>query len=1062
MKSKILAVLLSFAMVVPAVSTHSQTLYATVRGHVTDARGSVVPHATLRAILEDTGEQNEIPSGAAGEFTFPVLSPGNYRFEVQKEGYRTHVLTGVSLSIGQNVRLDFVLEIGGPEDAVVTVYSDSSMIEPDAANTGMVIENAQIVNLPLDKRDFLRLSLLLPGTAPAAQGSPGSARDEFAVNVNGAREDSNNFILDGVFNNDPKLNSFAINPPVDAIQEFEILTGTYDAGFGRSGGAQVNIALKSGTNDLHGTVYEFFQNAALNAQNYFAIADEGKPRFQHNQYGFSLGGPVLRNRTFFFGDYEGRRERKGITLATNVPTELEREGDFSGSLLPAPVDPFTGLPFENGIIPFYYINEVGRAVADLYPHPNRDVPGQNYVSSPIKRRREDRFDLRLDHSISQASKLISRFSFTDYDVYDPFSGDAFARVPGFGSNIARRAQNFMLGSDHTFSPSLINQARFSFNRVAFGAFQETRDQSLNQTVGIPALNPDPRDDGLSFLRVTGFSPLGDEYNNPNHSVTNVFQAVDTLHFSTGRHLIKAGVELRRLQQNAYRDVQARGFMNFTGLIAGNSLADLLLGLPTVTGGARVDNPQYLRAVSWSFFLHDSYRIRHDVTLQLGLRYEYNSAPVDRYDRATTFDPGMQSLVPVGQNGIPRGVYLPDGNNWAPRIGLAWSLDRANTLLVHAGYGIFYDQSSLAPGEGLYFNLPYYDFRFYFPSEAYPLLLINNPFPEDYPFASPSTALGFDPNLRTPYFQQWNLTLEKQLGLKTLLELAYVGSKGSKILSARDINQPAPGAEMPNLRPLPQFADIIYLESGGSSSYHSFQARLQQRLQDGFSALFSYTYGKSLDTSSTFFASAGDSNFPQNSRNFSAEKGRSNFDVRHRFSVGYSYDLPVGPGHAFAPQKHALSALLSGWSTYGTITLQSGRPFTVALLPEIDNSNTGFQSLGFGGANNRPDRIDNGALEDPGAAMWFDVDAFVPATFGNFGNSGRNILDGPGFKEFSISLIKNTTIREDVRFQFRAEFLNAFNHVNFDLPDSFWGSSTFGSINSAGDPRRIQFGAKIIF
>jgi hypothetical protein len=600
------------------------------------------------------------------------------------------------------------------------------------------------------------------------------------------------------------------------------------------------------------------------------------------------------------------------------------------------------------------------------------------------------------------------------------------------------------------------------NRVAFGAFQEFRDQSLNQTVGIPELNSNPRDNGLSFIRVTGFSPVGDEYNNPNHSVTNVFQAVDTVHYSRGRHLIKAGLEFRRLQQNAYRDVQARGFMNFTGLISGNSLADLLLGVPTVTGGSRVDNPQYLRAVSWNFFLHDSYRIRHNVTLQLGVRYEYNAPPVDRYDRANTFDPGTQSLVPVGQDGIPRGVYASDKNNWAPRIGLAWTLDKANTLLLHAGYGIFYDQSSLAPGEGLYFNLPYYDFRFYFPSEAYPLLLINNPFPSDYPFPSPSTALGFDSNLRTPYFQQWNLTLEKQLGKKTLLELAYVGSKGSKILSARDINQPAPSVESPNMRPLPQFADIIFLESGGSSSYHSLQARLQQRLQAGFSALLSYTYGKSLDTSSTFFASASDSNFPQDSRHLSAEKGRSNFDVRNRFSLGYSYDFPVGQGRAFAPEQRVLSALLSGWSSYGTLTLQSGRPFTVALLPEIDNSNTGFQSLGFGGANNRPDRTGGGALENPGAAMWFDVGAFAPAPFGTFGNSGRNILDGPGFEDVSVSLVKNTAIREDVRFQFRAEFLNAFNHVNFDLPDSFWGSSTFGSINSAGDPRRVQFGAKIIF
>jgi hypothetical protein len=561
---------------------------------------------------------------------------------------------------------------------------------------------------------------------------------------------------------------------------------------------------------------------------------------------------------------------------------LERDGDFSQSLLPAPIDPFTRMPFENGIIPSDYINPVGRAVADLFPEPNRDVPGQNYVSSPIKRRREDRFDTRIDHHLSVGSKLVSRFSFSDYDIYDPFTGDSFSAVPGFGADVERRAQNFMIGSDHTFSTSLINQARFAFNRVAFGSFQESRDTGLNESVGIPVLSDNPIDRGLSFLRISGFSPLGDEYNNPNHSVTNVFQFTDTLHYAKGSHLVKIGFDFRGLQQNAFRNVQARGFMNFTGLITGNSLADLLLGLPTVTGGARVDNPQYLRSKSWSFFVHDSYRVRHNLTLQLGLRYEYNAPPVDRYDRANTYDPVSQTLVPVGQEGIPRGVYSSDKNNWAPRIGVAWALDSDNTLLIHAGYGIYYDQSSLAPGEGLYFNKPYYDLRIYFPDESYPYLFIHNPFPEDYPFESPSTALGFDPNLRTPYFQQWNLTVEKGFGKKTLLEIAYVGSKGTKILSARDINQPSPSPVQPNLRPLPQFSDIIFLESRGSSSYHSLQTRIQQRLYQGFSALLSYTYGKSIDTSSTFFASAGDANFPQNSYDFEAENGRSNFDIRHRF------------------------------------------------------------------------------------------------------------------------------------------------------------------------------------
>jgi len=1034
---KFCILLLSFIPIYAATG-YSQTLMATLRGELTDAAGDILPDVQLIAIHVETQTAYRTQSDSEGEYTFSSLAPGTYRLEAELAGFRKYVLTGIELSIRQNVRLNISLEAGAP-DHEIFVYSKTAMVQPDSMNLGAVIENDQVVNLPLDKRNFLQLGLLLPGTAPSAQGSPGTVRGEFAFNVNGSREDSNNYILDGVFNNDPKLNSYSINPPVDAINEFEILSSTYDAGFGRSGGAQVNIALKSGTHRFHGTGYEFFQNAALNARNYFARSEDPDPRFQHNQFGFSLGGPIIRNRTFFFGDYEGRRERKGITQVASVPTELEREGN----------------------LPPGFESEIGSNIAHLYPLPNYDGPGGNYVSSPILHRRGDRFDLRIDHAISERSRLISRYSFYDYDLYEPFSGVGFALVPGYGVDVARRAQNFMIGEDHVFSPSLINQFRIALNRVAFGAFQEQRGGSLNTAVGLPELSEDPRDHGLSMIRVTGFSPLGDEQNNPQHSVTNVFQITDTLQYSTGKHLLKFGFDFRALQQNAYRNVLSRGLLNFTGLITGDSMTDLLMGLPTFTTGARLDNPQYLRTKSINFFVHDSYRVRRNVTLLLGLRYEYNQPPVDKYDRATTYDPDSRSLVPVGQNGVPRGVYHPDRNNWAPRVGVAWAIDEDSTAVLRAGYGIYYDQSSLAPGEGLYFNQPYYDLKYYYTLPGYTLTL-QDPFPEDYPFTIPVSALGFDPRLRSTYFQQWNVTLEKQFGSDSYFELSYAGSKGTKILSARDINQPMPSPVSPNPRPVPQFADIIFLESSGSSSYHSLQARFQQRLRYGVSATVAYTYGKSLDTSSTFFASTGDSNFPQNSYDLGAEKGRSNFDVRHRFSLAYSYDLPVGQGRSFLADRGFLSTLLAGWSSYGIITFQSGRPFTVALLPELDNSNTGYQSLGFAGANNRPDRIGSGKLSDPGPGQWFDTTAFALADYGSFGNSGRNILDGPGYRDVSISIVKDTRIRDEISVQFRTEFLNAFNNVNFDLPDSFYGSQTFGSIHSAQDPRRIQFGLKIIF
>ncbi|HVF57572.1 MAG TPA: TonB-dependent receptor, partial [Pyrinomonadaceae bacterium] len=943
---------------------------------------------------------------------------------------------------------------------------DVSRLKKDSASLGTVIDNRKVEGLPLDGRNFFELSLLVPGAVPAAQGSAGSVRGDFAFSVNGAREDSNNFLLDGVYNVDPKLNTFGVRPPVDAIREFEMLTSTYDAAFGRSAGAQVNVVLKSGTNDFHGSLYEFHRNGALDARNYFAPATEPAPKYIRNQFGFSAGGPLVRNRTFFFADYEGTRSREGITRVANVPTLRERAGDFSQSFFGAPFDPFTGQLFPGGVIPIERQSAVGRAVAALYPAPNRSTPFQNFVSSPTERDRNDSFDIRVDHTLSGASTLVARYSFGDRALFEPFTGPTFALVPGFGDDVTRRSQNAMLGHTHVFSPALVNDLRFAFNRVATAVRQENAGTSINRQVGLPDLSTNPRDFGLSFITVTGFSPLGHEGNNPQNSVTNTFQILDTATYARGRHLLKFGGDFRAVQQNAFRDVESRGRLQFSPFaqITGNALADLLLGFPLVTGGARVDNAQHLRAESYNFFVNDSVRLTPRLTLSAGLRYEYNSPAVDAEDRANVYDPATRSLVPVGTLGIPRSGYEADKNNFAPRVGLAWTLGEEGRTVLRAGYGVYYDQSPLAPGEALYFNAPYFDFNLFFSIPGLPLTLAN-PFPSFFPVPLPDSALAIQRDLRTPYMQHWNLNVQQQLGRSRVLEVAYVGSKGTKLLSARDINQPQPSVLPPGLpfvpRPVPQFDDINILESRASSSYHSLQARFEQRLDFGLGVLASYTWAKSIDDASNFFTSAGDPNFPQNSYNLRAERGRSNFDVRHRLSVSYSYDLPFGKGRAFLADRGLLSSILSGWQTFGIVTLQTGRPFTVALLSEIDNSGTGRSSLGFG-ANDRPNLVGDATLDRRTPEQWFNAAAFAFPAPGTFGNAGRNILEGPGYQNINASLVKNTGLTERLNLQLRAEVFNLFNHPNFNMPDNFLGSPTFGRITSARDPRHIQFGAKLLF
>jgi len=1042
------------------ISVQAQTYRGTVRGTIYDPNQAVIPGAEITLKSSETNESRTVKSGDNGEFSIASLKPGNYTLETTVPGFKKSVQQ-LNLGVNQEIRTNVEMVISGYDEVSIDVSSD---LKRDSASLGAIIDNRQVKGLPLDGRNFYELTLLVPGAVPAAPGSAGSVRGDFSFSVNGAREDANNFLLDGVYNIDPKLNTFGVRPSVDAIREFEMLTSTYDASFGRNPGAQVNVILNSGSNDLHGSAFEFFRNAALDARNFFAPGNEPKPKYLRNQFGGSIGGPIKRDKTFFFADYEGTRSREGITRVTNVPTALERAGNFSQSLFGIPIDPFTQQPFSQGLIPSQRINAVGRSIANLYPLPNRNVPLQNFVSSPTQNDNNDSFDVRIDHRLTDHADLAFRYSFGDRDLFEPFTGATFSTVPGFGDFVKRRSQNFMAAFTWVLTPKLVNETRVAFSRVASSVTQEA--SHLNSSVGLPTVSLNPRDAGLSFISVTGFSPLGDEGNNPQNSVTNVYQFLDNASYVHGQHVIKFGTDLRFSQQNAFRDVESRGRLQFSpfGQITGNALGDLLLGFPLLTSVARVDNPQHIRTQSYNFFVNDSFRVRRNLTLTSGLRYEYNTPPVDAADRANLYNPATGTLVPVGTNGMPRSGFDPDKNNFAPRVGFAWTVGEDQRTVLRGGYGVYYDQSPFAPAEALYFNSPYFDNNIFFSLPGLPLTL-DNPFPSFFPFPLPDSALALQRDLKTGYMQHWNLNVERQLGEKSIFEIAYVGSKGTKLLTARDINQPQPSALPPGLpivpRPNPRFDDINLLESRANSNYHALQARYQQRLSRGFSGLVSYTWSKSIDDASNFFSSAGDPNFPQNSYNVRAERGRSNFDVPHRLSVSYSYLFPFGKGRTYLADSGWATTLLTGWETFGIVTMQSGRPFTVALLSDIDNSGTGRSILGFG-ANDRPNVAGNPDLENRTPERWFNTSAFVFPARGTFGNAGRNIVDGPSYNNVNVSFVKNTAINEQVNLQFRTEFFNLFNHPNFNLPDTFLGSPTFGSIGSARDPRHIQFGLKLLF
>ncbi len=1035
-----LAVILTLALIAHATSLAAQAPTATVRGIVVDQTDARLPGARLTITRDETTEVRRTVADGEGRFTLAELPPGHYTLQAEHPGFSVF-RQRTDLTVGSELWVKALLPVSASPVVVSVGEVPVPLVDRTPAMTTLV-DQVQVTTLPLDGRNFLELALLAPGTVPAPQGSASSVRGDFSFSVNGAREDFNNYVLDGVYNVDPKLGTPAVRPPVDAIQEFEVATSNYDASFGRNAGGQVAILTRSGSNRLSGTAYEFLRNGALDAKNHFAPEGEPDPDYNRNQFGGSLGGPLARNRTFFFGDYEGTRLREGITRITNVPTAAERSGDFSNSLFPIPVDPRSGRPLVQ--IPPAFTHPVGAAIAALYPLPNRDEAFANYVSSPTQRDDVDQFDVKVEHLVSDSSRASVRYSFSDRRLLEPFAGPTFSVLPGFGNDVGRRGQNFLASFVNT-TPSLVNDARVGVNRVSIGVFPENPHID-NASVGLQSLATDPRDRGLSFITIAGYSPIGHEYNNPQESTATTIQIADTATWARGAHMIKFGGEWYGIRQTAFRDVQARGFLTFVQqAFTGNALADLLVGLPVVTGGARLDNPQNLRSNNWSLFVHDEWTATDALTVSAGLRYDSIAPPVDKDDRANLYDLSQGTVVPVGTGEMPRGGYETDRNNLGPRAGFTWALDGESLNVLRGGYGIYFNQGALATAEGLYFNPPYFNLNVNIASTT-----LSNPFPAD-PGFFPQSATAYQRDLQTPWMQHFNVGFQRQLGRARALEVAYVGSRGRDLISARDANQPQPSPAVPNLRPNPLYTDVTLIESRGSSTYNALQIKFRQMPEMGFSLLASYTYGESTDNASGFFTSAGDPNFPQNSLDPDAEEGRSSFDVRHRLSVAFSWALPF-----------AGNAWIDDWQVHGVAALNSGRPFTVALLPDIDQSNTGRSNLGFGN-NDRPNVTGNPSLpsDDRSEDRWFDTAAFSLPPFGSFGNSERNSLEGPGYRNLNLGIIKLIPLG-DARLQLRAEIFNLFNRTNFDLPDAFLGSPTFGRILSAGSPRRIQFGIKALF
>ena len=1008
-----------------------------ISGYVLDPNRSTIAHATVVTRDASRGFERHVTADSSGFYVVAELAPSVYEVSASAAGFEA-AARDIRVEVDARLRLDLALAVAGRKESI-EVRAGAKRIQTESSELGAVIDQSRIQELPLNRRDFLQLALLAPGVLPAVQNSELSQRGGFAFHANGAREEFNNFLIDGADNNDPYERSWVLQPPVDGIQEFKIATANYSAEYGRGAGGQINLITRSGSNNWHGAAYEYLRNRMLDARNFFDGAE--KPEYIRNQFGGGVGGPVIRNRTFFFVNVDGLRERLGLTHLASVPTPAERAGNLSGLGLPV-IDPFTQQPFPGGQIPAARISPVALKVLDLYPLPNLPGLAGNYLAQPVQPENTWQVTGRVDQHFSANDLVTVRYSFGDQNVFEPYTKES-TDIPGFGDFVTNTGHNVMAQYQRVLGPRTVNSVRLGFNRYFHQVLQQNHATDVGSLWGVPWLSVPPQDLGFPGLTVAGLSHIGDLTQLPLSRHSNTWQIADGLELVRGAHGLKIGGEVRYTQLNAILDYYTRGALSFLGAISGSGIGDLLLGFPTFGLQAQSDNPQTLRTTAYNGYVQDDWKIARRLTLNLGLRYEYDTPPVDPTNRMAILDLETSQIVRVGTNGVSRSGLKPDRNNFAPRAGFAWT--PAEKLVVRGGYGIYYDAGMLVVNSSLYFNPPYFNLQLAFPT-ATSLPTLANPFANGFPSApSPNTL---SPDIHTGYVQSWNLDVQRELSSSMVASVAYAGSKGTDLIRSLDLNQPLPGpGDVSSRRPYPQFGGIFFTGSGGDSNFHALEASLNRRLAHGFSVLAAYTFSKSIDDTSAFLGTMPDKNFPQDSHNYRAERALSSFDMRQRFTAAYLYNLP---GRAWWRRN---------FEVRGIATAQSGQPFTPIL--QTDNSNTGNTGGIFG--SDRPDLVGDPHLSHPTVAEWFNTAAFAIAPQYHFGNAGRNILEGSGLFTFDLALSRRFTVREGVNLSFDAEAFNLFNRANFDLPQLIADDpSTFGRIFSAQAPRQIQFALRLTF
>jgi hypothetical protein len=1067
------------------IKISAQETRGSIYGTVTDQNAAVIQGAIVTVVQKTTNLRFTATTNREGFFRVPLLPIGDYEVNIAAQNFKSFGLNDLNLRIGEEKRLDVSLNV--PSASASVTIESPPLTESSTAALATVIPAERVASLPLNGRQIQELALTAPGVS-ASGGFRSSAFNQFglatpadgnggAFSVNGAGSRSNGFFLDGSDINIPEQGVIAFPPAVEAIKEFQIQTNNFAAEYGRYSGSIVNFATKQGTNDFRGSVYEFFRNDVLDANDPFNKA-AGLPRsvLKQNQFGATGGGAIIKNRLFIFGNYEGNYVRQGTgAFTSNLPTAEQRNGilryrDAGGNQQTLTVAP----------------NRISAAILDGFiPLPNAATSGANYIANGTNRLNEDIYTVRVDARFSDKDLLTARYTYDNQRQFFPF--DIFfvsASLPAFPFPNPEKRTSYVTSYTRTITPNFINEFRFGFN------YQENPIPNGNPidpaSIGLP--NGAPQNDfgtGLPVIRITGFGGTGGQpfTDNLGASFTNrqVFQFIDNVTIVRGNHTIKTGIELRRTRVNSNAFRPLRGSLNFNGsrngvinpAITGNAavaaLADFLLGLPAQTTISSADPNRVFETKTLNAFVQDEWRFNQRLTLSFGLRYEIDTPLTDVGNRLANLIPGVGNFV-VGSNELPR-LHRLDKNNFAPRFGFAYLLTGDGKNVIRGGGGVFYDNGVFQDRFGTArTNAPFAITNIDNNPAAFPATGNATTFTRLLGSGAATGAASIDTNFRTAYAVQYNLNFQREILKNTVAEIAYVGRSGVNLSRQVNINQIvavnspqaqiAPVGSRPfaglNIPVAARFAnDIVQQQSTAHSNYNALQVKIERRLSRGTSFLLAYTYSKSLDDASGI--GTGNDDRPQDSYNLRGQRAVSNFDIPHRFVFSSTFAVPIGRGQRFlANVPKFLSFLISDWQTNSISTVQSGQPFNVTV--------GSFDAL-TGIANRRPNLVGN-PNENVPDGFAFNPAAFIAPPAGQLGNAGRNIVRGGSYFNTDFAVLRNFALPmfgEAGSLQFRAEFFNLYNNVNFTAPVTSLSNAAFGRfVSNATAPRVIQFGVKIGF